>query len=141
MRNQKSPCAIRNPHFRHGGNVHAFARARGVTPERVLDFSASINPLGWPPGAKDAYRRALSQLVQYPEPYAETLTTALAEYHGLDPAGVLVGNGATHLIYLLARTLAARRVLLIAPVFSEHEVAVLVNGVPVVHLRLRPPDV
>jgi len=130
----------RLPARSHGGNVHAFARARGVAPERVLDFSASINPLGWPPGAKDAYRRALSQLVQYPEPYAETLTSALAEYHGLDPAGVLVGNGATHLIYLLARTLAARRVLLIAPLFSEHEVAFRVSGVRVDHLRLRPPD-
>lgn len=47
------------PQFRHGGNVYAFARARDVTPERVLDFSASINPLGWPPGAANAYRQAL----------------------------------------------------------------------------------
>jgi hypothetical protein len=31
--------------FDHGGNVFAVARSLGVSPEEVLDFSASINPL------------------------------------------------------------------------------------------------
>jgi threonine-phosphate decarboxylase len=124
----------------HGGNVYAFARAHGVTPERVLDFSASINPLGWPPGARIAYRRASSRIVHYPEPYAETLTSALARYHGLDAAGVLVGNGSTQLIYVLARALAARRVLLVAPLFREHEAAFRLSGARVEHFFLRPPD-
>jgi threonine-phosphate decarboxylase len=123
----------------HGGNVHAFARSRGVAVRRVLDFSASINPLGWPPGAGAAYRRALSRVVHYPEPYAETLTAALAGYHGLDPAAVLIGSGSTQLIYLLARALAARRVLLVAPLFSEHAAAFRLSGARVEHFFLRPP--
>ena len=32
--------------FDHGGNVFAVARSLGVSPEEILDFSASINPLG-----------------------------------------------------------------------------------------------
>ncbi len=123
----------------HGGNVHAFARARGIAPESVLDFSASINPLGWPPQAESAYRQALSRIVHYPEPYAETLTTTLAEYHCLNPEAVLVGNGSTQLISLLARTLAAQRVLLIAPLFSEHQAAFRLSGAQVEHFLLRPP--
>src|SRR5713101_575605 len=130
---------FRNPQFRHGGNIYAFARARGVTPERVLDFSASINPLGWPPAATLAYRRALPRLVHYPEPYAESLSAALAGYHDLNPSTILVGNGSTQLIFLLTRALAARRVLLIAPLFSEHEAAFRLSGARVARFFLRPP--
>lgn len=129
----------RLPARSHGGNVYAFARARGIAPARVLDFSASINPLDWPPGTARAYSRALSQIVHYPEPYAETLTAALAEYHGLDPAAVLVGNGSTQLAYLLARTLAARRVLLVAPLFSEYETAFRLHNARTEYFFLRLP--
>ncbi len=144
MSNEKSrlltpDSVFRNPQFAHGGNIYAFARARGVTPERVLDFSASINPLGWPPAATRAYRRALPQLVHYPEPYAESLSTALAAYHDLNSRTVLVGNGSTQLIFLLARALAARRVLLIAPLFSEHAAAFCLSGARVERFFLRPP--
>jgi threonine-phosphate decarboxylase len=132
--------AFPDPQFRHGGNVHAFTRAQGVAPEDVLDFSASINPLGWPPAVRETYCRALSRIVHYPEPYAETLAVALAEYHSLDPAGVLVGNGSTQLIHLLARTLAAPRVLLVAPLFSEHEAAFRLGGAQVAYFDLRPPQ-
>lgn len=124
----------------HGGNIYAIARAHGIQPEGVLDFSASINPLGWPPGAARAYRQASRRIAHYPEPYAETLTLALAEYHGLDPAAVLVGNGSTQLIYLLARVLSARRVLCVAPLFSEHVVAFQQHGAQVDYFPLRPPQ-
>ena len=123
----------------HGGNVHAFARARGLQLESVLDFSASINPLGWPRGITAAYRRVLKRVVRYPEPYAETLTAELAQYHGLDPAAILVGNGSTQLIYLLARVIAPRKVLVVAPLFSEHETAFRLAGSQVMRFFLRPP--
>ena len=130
---------FRIPQFHHGGNVYAFARARDVTPEHVLDFSASINPLGWPSGAANAYRQALQRVVHYPEPYAESLSAALAAYHDLDPNSILVGNGSTQFIFLLAHSLAARRVLLIAPLFSEHGTAFRLSEVRINHLLLRPP--
>ena len=127
------------PQFGHGGDIHNFARAHGLQPQEVLDFSASINPLGWPRGLMAAARRALSLAVHYPEPYAETLTTALAQYHDLDHKTLLVGNGSTQLIYLLARTLKPQRVLIVAPSFSEHEAAVRRVGARVSHMILRPP--
>ena len=124
----------------HGGNVYAFARSRDLSPEQVLDFSASINPLGWPRGVAKAYRQALTRVAHYPEPYAETLTKALARYHDLDPQAVLVGNGSTQLIYVLARMLAPRRALIVAPTFSEHAVALQRSGVQTDHIILRPPS-
>lgn len=125
--------------FSHGGNVYAFARTLGVEPEDILDFSASINPLGMPLSARAAYRGALANIVHYPEPYSESLTFALADYHKLDPSAILVGNGSTQLMYLCARTLASRRTLLVAPLFSEHEAAFRAIGAAVDYVRLRPP--
>jgi threonine-phosphate decarboxylase len=124
---------------RHGGNVHAFARERSLPLQEVLDFSASINPLGWPRGARAAYKHALSLTVHYPEPYAETLTTSLAQYHGLAPGHFVVGNGSTQLIYLLARALKSRHTLLVSPTFSEHALAFRRAGTQVSQFILRPP--
>ena len=126
--------------FSHGGDIYAFARIKGVEVEDVLDFSASINPLGMPPAARCAFRRALRQVNSYPEPYAESLTQTLAEYHGLAASQVLAGNGSTHLIYLLARALHVQRVVLIAPLFSEHASAFRANGAHVRYVTLRPPS-
>jgi threonine-phosphate decarboxylase len=131
---------FRNRQFHHGGNIHAFAHARGMKFEQVLDFSASINPFGCPPAAARAYRHALPRIVHYPEPYTESLTGALAAYHGLEPSTILVGNGSTQLIFLLARALTARRVLVIAPLFGEHEGAFRLSGARVDRFFLRPPD-
>jgi threonine-phosphate decarboxylase len=84
-------------------------------------------------------RRALSHTVHYPEPYAETLTATLARYHALDAASLLVGNGSTQLIYLLARVLNSQKTLIVSPTFSEHETAFRVAGTKVSHLFLQPP--
>lgn len=126
--------------FSHGGNVYTFARIAGVALSEVVDFSASINPLGVPRSARTAYRQALANIVHYPEPYAESLAQALARYHDLDPSEILVGNGSTQLIYLCARVLAPRRVLLVAPLFSEHESAFHVTGAVVDDFLLRSPS-
>jgi threonine-phosphate decarboxylase len=128
------------PQRLHGGNVHAFARKQGIPLGRVLDFSASINPFGPPAGVLAVYRQSFRDAVLYPEPYAESLTAELAAYHGIDSGSVLVGNGATHLIHLLAQALRFRHVLLVAPLFSEYQAAFTLNGGSTDTFLLEPPD-
>ena len=48
--------------MRHGGNVW-----EGGAPEKWLDFSANLRPEGPPDWAKDAMRRALSDVRYYPD--------------------------------------------------------------------------
>ena len=103
----------------HGGNVEAAARARGIRAADVLDFSASINPLGFPPGVRVAIVDAIDRVQRYPEPYADTLRDVLAQHWDVDPARVLLGNGATDLIHFVARCLPGLRVNLAVPTFSE----------------------
>lgn len=104
----------------HGGDVFAAAAELGCRPGDVLDFSASINPLGPPASALVAARSSLDDCIHYPEIAAGSLRAALAEHHGLDPTHLLPGSGSTELLYLLPRVLRPRRALLVVPAFSEY---------------------
>jgi threonine-phosphate decarboxylase len=106
--------------FTHGGNVFAVARSLGVSPEDILDFSASINPLGPPPGVREAVASAFDRLGHYPDNGSRELAAALARSLGCEPGSVCVGNGSTELIHLLPRLVPGERALLIAPTFSEY---------------------
>jgi threonine-phosphate decarboxylase len=108
----------------HGGDIFAVARAHGWDWRDVLDFSASINPLGPSPRVAPAICQALDRIVHYPEREPSRLRRALAETWGLDEDGILLGNGATELIYFAARMFAAPMfaagpVTLALPVFRE----------------------
>jgi threonine-phosphate decarboxylase len=102
----------------HGGNV----------PRDVLDFSANLNPLGPPPEALAAYHEAAGRIAHYPPAYPDDLAARLARRHHVAPANVVVGNGSTHLIYLLARVLRVPRPFVAAPAFSEIANAMLISG-------------
>jgi len=107
----------------HGGDLFAVCRARGWDWTEVLDFSASINPLGPPPGVYAALRGALGRIVHYPEREPSLLIERLAATWGVLPEQVMAGNGATELLHFLARMAPHARpeqpVTLAVPVFSE----------------------
>ena len=112
----------------HGGDVDSWARGAGIEAGEILDFSASINPLGPPPSARKAFVKSYGEISRYPDPYGEKLKGALAERHGMSPAEVLVGNGSTQLIYLLCAALRPRRALVVGPAFSEYANALALAG-------------
>ena len=91
----------------HGGVKPSQLRALGLRPEDVLDFSASVSPIGPPDGVWDAIRQV--DLGAYPDPAClelrESLSQTLTPFQGkLVPVErILVGNGSTEIIHLLAR--------------------------------------
>ncbi len=70
----------------------------------------------------------LKDIFHYPEPDAGSFCRVAAEYHGVEPAGVLAGNGATELFYLVAHAFAGRRTLIPVPSFTEYEDACTLYG-------------
>ncbi len=121
----------------HGGNIHAASRKTGIAEKRILDFSASINPLGMPEAARLAMTRQISLLGHYPEPFAEGLSDQLGRMLGLSSHSIICGNGSTELIYLIPRVLKPKQVLITAPTFSEYEKACRVSSVArVIHYEL-----
>ncbi|TLY24724.1 MAG: threonine-phosphate decarboxylase [Nitrospirae bacterium] len=129
----------------HGGNVYKVAREQRIPVERIMDFSACINPLGPPTVGLRAIRSALKQIVHYPDPDCWKLRQALAQQCGVDPDMILVGNGSTELIHLLPRALAIKSALIMGPTFEEYARALLdaESSVQYVHARreerFRPP--
>jgi threonine-phosphate decarboxylase len=124
----------------HGGDVDAWAHDIGVEAGAIVDFSASINPLGPPPSARNAYVRSYDAVSRYPDPYGAKLKIALAERHGLKPTEVLLGNGSTQLIYLLCAALRPRRALIVGPAFSEYANALILGGAETHTLPFRAED-
>lgn len=128
----------------HGGNVYRAARELGIPRRKLIDFSASINPLGPSPAARQILRRT-ADLVHYPDPDGTALRQALGRRWRLDPAQIALGNGSTELIHLLPRALQLRRALILGPTFSEYEQALRLAGATAAYLhahreeRYRPP--
>jgi histidinol-phosphate aminotransferase len=91
----------------HGGVKPSQLRDLGLRPEDVLDFSASVSPIGLPNGVWDAMRGV--DLGAYPDPAClelrESLSQTLPPFQGkpIPVERILVGNGSTEIIHLLAR--------------------------------------
>jgi threonine-phosphate decarboxylase len=116
----------------HGGNIFETSREHGWDWREVIDFSASINPLGPPPAVFEAIREALDRIRHYPEREPSALRRSLAEAWGVDEAQLLLGNGATELLHWIARVCPQPVVSLATPTFSEfHRAYPLARLVPV----------
>lgn len=107
----------------HGGNLIWAASLAGCSPHAILDFSASINPLGPPQSALEAIQAALGDLKAYPDPNYGELRQALSQVHvSLDPDWILPGNGAAELLTWAGRELAECSVtVLVTPAFRDYQ--------------------
>ena len=84
----------------HGGDGARLAAALGVDVSDVLDLSASLNPVA--PDPAPLVARHLDAIGRYPDPSATAATVALADVLGAEPAQVLVTNGGSEAIALVA---------------------------------------
>ncbi len=101
----------------HGGDIFAAAERRGVPWQQVLDFSASINPLGPSPRVKEAILSSLERVAHYPSIFSTDLRLRLAREWGIQPEQILTGNGAVDLLRDFCTCFPAGH--LAVPVFSE----------------------
>ncbi|MFN6464589.1 MAG: threonine-phosphate decarboxylase CobD [Nostoc sp. DedVER02] len=105
----------------HGGNLAWAAALAGCPPDAILDFSASISPLGPPNSAIAAILSQIGNLKHYPDPNYSELRLALSHFHQLPPEWILPGNGSAELLTLLGRELAQlAATILITPAFGDY---------------------
>jgi len=124
----------------HGGNVWQAKQEYGLEVNQILDFSANINPLGFPKSLKRIISKNIKSLDTYPDPECSTLKTELAKSIGLLPENLLIGNGSAELIYLIVKALSPKSVLIPAPAFSEYEKAAKLNKVKSIFLHSREKE-
>ena len=109
--------------FLHGGDLRGAALASGKDEAELLDFSANINPLGMPPGVREAVMESLETSLNYPDPFCRRLRAAIAAHTGQKEEHILCGNGGADLIYRLVYALRPGKALVTAPAFAEYEEA------------------
>ena len=114
----------------HGGNLGWAAGLARCSPRELLDFSASISPLGPPPSVLEAIQAAFLSVVAYPDPEYGELREAIAHHHKVPIDHILPGNGAAELLTWAARDLAerSRTCFLAAPNFSDYDRALKAFG-------------
>ena len=112
----------------HGGLKLGELRRLGLDARDVVDFSASINPLGPPPSVQEAL--AGVDLSCYPDPDCLALREALSANLGPRLECITIGNGSTELIHLLARACLAEgdKAFILSPTFGEYQVACSFSG-------------
>ena len=132
----------------HGGANIAELRSLGLRPEDVLDFSASINPLGAPPSVTLAMNGV--DLAAYPDTECTALRESLADRLDVSSKEILVGNGSTELIHLTARAYLTQFIrpesvlsaaecrqptaLIFTPTFGEFEAACAMRNAKIISI-------
>jgi adenosylcobyric acid synthase len=104
----------------HGGNVRQLAQVAGIPEQKILDFSANINPLGppeWLPALISSQVRALQH---YPDPHCTALGESVAQRYGVSRDEVIAGNGSTEILYLLARAAKRSHALIPVPSYGDY---------------------
>lgn len=101
----------------HIACMSPYALANLDAPEGKTLISLSQNESLRPPSPKatEAAAQALGSSMLYPDPDWTDLRHALAELHGIDPDGILCGNGSLDLIGCLARVFAGPDRAVLAP--------------------------
>lgn len=112
----------------HGGNILQICAAYGLQPSEVIDFSANINPLGYPKGLPDALREELPIVRHYPDIDSSLLRKAIAQKTLHREEEVLIGSGSTEFIYLIPRALRPKKGLVFQPTYSDYAKALRLSG-------------
>lgn len=110
----------------HGGDIY--------TNQVNMDFSVNISPYGTPPQVRAAIGKSLLETSVYPDPEYKALRKAIANMEQVRPEEILCGNGASELIYAVARALGLSGNLLV-PCFSEYKKALQAAGIDKIYER------
>ncbi|WP_273322531.1 pyridoxal phosphate-dependent aminotransferase [Vallitalea guaymasensis] len=94
----------------------------------VVDYSVNINPLSLPNDIRETIISSIDNIGKYPDIGGTAAKEAVAKYINVDSNKIIMGNGASELIYLFARAVKPKKVLIIEPTFNEYRRAFLLAG-------------
>ncbi len=118
----------------HGGIDYAELKALAINPGDIIDFSVSTNPF-MPPDIKEIM--SSTPVTSYPDTYSTLMRHRLSEKLGIDINNIVVGNGSTELIRLIALCYFRQNepILIIEPTYGEYEQACRIFNARPLHYR------
>ena len=105
--------------------------------KKIIDFSSNVNPLGCHSGVKQFLRKQLDSISEYPDSESRRLRSNIKWYTGLNKSQIIVGNGATEIIYNFCSAFLNKqtKVLIPIPTFSEYEKAAKLSGSKIIFYK------
>lgn len=97
----------------HGDDIYNYPNVR-------INFSSNIYAGFSHQGLYEHLNESMHLITNYPEPLPLSLEKILAEFHGIGSNEIMVTNGATEAIYLIARAFSDYQPVIPQPTFSEY---------------------
>ena len=115
-----NPSVVEHKPSSHGGIYSIKSQKPGI-----IDYSSNINPLGCHPGVKKYIKKQMKLLSVYPDSDSLELKKNLKWYTKVPEDQIVVGNGATEIIYNFCQAFLNKKtpILIPIPTFGEYEVA------------------
>lgn len=123
--------------FGHGGNAKEISRENKLEYNKIIDFSANINPLGMPGSVKKAIINGLEEIEKYPDITYFELKKVISEFENINAENIILGNGAAESLFNVVRGINPRNSLILAPTFSEYEEAVRAINGEIIYYKLK----
>lgn len=101
--------------FLHGDDAYRY-------PGKITaNFSSNVWPGGMQPALQSVLQQSVTSVTTYPPVDGERVRDRLAEKLGVKCENVVVTNGATEAIYLIAQAFSGHKSTILMPAFSEYE--------------------
>lgn len=97
----------------HGDDIFQYKDIR-------INFSSNVYNYFNHSGLFEYLARRMPRVVNYPEPTPRSLEAELATMLSIEPENVMVTNGATEAIYLIAQTYRGSQTSILTPTFAEY---------------------
>lgn len=126
--------------FEHGGNIHKILREKVGEQNKVLDFSANINPLGPPEWLRPLLSSQVESLIHYPDPEYTDFIEAISSFAGVSREHIVVGNGTTELLYTLMRVIPQKNLIIPVPSYVDYVRAAELGGKSIQPFELKEEE-
>jgi len=88
--------------YQPGKPISEVARELGLMEGDIVKLASNENPLGASPKALEASRAAMADVARYPDGNCFALKRVLADFHGIKPESIVLGNGSNDVLELAA---------------------------------------
>ncbi|MBN2738621.1 MAG: cobyric acid synthase [Spirochaetales bacterium] len=105
----------------HGGNLKTIVEKYNLNARDVIDFSVSVNPLGFPGETRKIISQCTEALVNYPDPDYREFAKAIADYEKICVSQLVPGNGSSELLYFILAALDLDEILIPSPAYIDYE--------------------
>ncbi len=122
----------------HAPSILALTESMGATPRRLRDYSVPLNPYFPTPQIFDGLRARLQTILQLRRSSNQDIGAQLADFVGLDPDCMVLGNGSTELITWITRLLVTESLAVPVPTFSRWTQDPGLSGTPVLTFARDP---